>query len=431
MSRKKRLLSLSLIFLFIFTVAMSLVKVEVFSVTTTSVYVNPPQVASTTWTPSKQFNITVNVANVADLFAWQVYLSWNSSILDFVSWAEGDFLKAQPQGTQTAEDLNQTEHPGAIDIGVSTLGEYKGVSGSGILADVTLQVKALGNTAIEFTPGIQSFEGLYTSILLDSAWAVGQPRLEDFISHATVGGSFVNVGVPEPIFTFSPSKPAANTTVTFNASASYDPEGLPLVAYAWDFGDGTNGTGAVVSQIYSKVGSYTVVLNITDAESLTNTASKTVQIRYLHNVAVNSVSANPLGVKTGESVTITVIVKNLGAATETFEVTVFYADTELSRQTVSNLAPDETKTLTFTWVTSGVAEGTYAIKAVAQTVSGETSVADNVRPDGIVEVKPGEQSFPTLLVVGGVGVVAAAGIGFFLIRRRKGVQPPVASVTSS
>jgi len=42
---------------------------------------------------------------------------------------------------------------------------------------------------------------------------------------------------PIASFTFSPSNPLLYDIVTFNASASYDPDGS-IVSYAWDFGDG-------------------------------------------------------------------------------------------------------------------------------------------------------------------------------------------------
>jgi len=423
MPLKKSSLLVSLTSLLFLLTVFSLINVKVLSAVTPAVYVNPSRIASVTWTPSKQFNISINVADVNDLFAWEVYLSWNSSLLRFVTWFEGPFLKAQPQGTFIGEDINQTEHPGSVMIGVTTVGEYIGKSGSGVLAYVTMQVKELGSSTLN----------LHNTTLLDSAWR-GQPKPENLIPHTERDGFFVNLGVPEALFTYSPNKPAANTAVTFNASASYDSDGY-IVSYAWDFGDGTllNTTEKVATHTYLIVGSYTVVLNVTDNTGLTNTATQSINIRWQHDVAVISVTSNPLSVKAGEAIKITVVVKNLGAETETFDVRVFYADTELGKQTVTNLAPDATQTLTFTWDTSGMAVGDYVIKAVAQTVSGETSTTDNLRVDGTVGVQPAEQQFPIMLVIGGgAGAVAVAGIAFFLFRRRnKGVQVVTAASSSS
>lgn len=63
------------------------------------------------------------------------------------------------------------------------------------------------------------------------------------------------------------------TEATFTATSI---QAQPLiVTYAWDFGDGTTGSGAVVSHTYSMSGIYTVTLNITDINGCTDT-----KIRY-------------------------------------------------------------------------------------------------------------------------------------------------------
>jgi len=53
-----------------------------------------------------------------------------------------------------------------------------------------------------------------------------------------------------------------NEVVAFDASGSWDNVGI--VAFKWDFGDGSNGTGATTSHAYSVAGVYTVTLTVTD-----------------------------------------------------------------------------------------------------------------------------------------------------------------------
>jgi len=68
-----------------------------------------------------------------------------------------------------------------------------------------------------------------------------------------------------PVASFTESAETVYTgeSITFNASSSYDPDGS-IVSYFWDFGDGTNATGAVVTHSYSDNGTYTVMLTVID-----------------------------------------------------------------------------------------------------------------------------------------------------------------------
>jgi PKD repeat protein len=52
-------------------------------------------------------------------------------------------------------------------------------------------------------------------------------------------------------------------TISFDASASYDPDGS-IAAYQWDFGDGDTGAGKVTSHEYTSYGTYNVILTVYD-----------------------------------------------------------------------------------------------------------------------------------------------------------------------
>ena len=73
----------------------------------------------------------------------------------------------------------------------------------------------------------------------------------------------VTVTAPNQPPTAAFSATPTNLTVAFDGTASSDPEG-PVASYAWDFGDGTTGTGATPSHTYATANTYTVSLTVKD-----------------------------------------------------------------------------------------------------------------------------------------------------------------------
>ncbi|OHB66544.1 MAG: hypothetical protein A2V70_05325 [Planctomycetes bacterium RBG_13_63_9] len=86
---------------------------------------------------------------------------------------------------------------------------------------------------------------------------------------------------PVAVATGSPLSGQDTVSVDFDATGSTDPDGDSLT-YAWDFGDGGNGSGATPSHTYSNPGEdpivRTVTLTATDAWGASDTASLTVTI---------------------------------------------------------------------------------------------------------------------------------------------------------
>jgi PKD repeat protein len=74
-----------------------------------------------------------------------------------------------------------------------------------------------------------------------------------------------------------PYSAAVGAPVTLDGSASRDPDGS-IASYAWNFGNGTSGSGATPSATYTTAGSFTVTLTVTDNGGATNQASTTVTV---------------------------------------------------------------------------------------------------------------------------------------------------------
>ncbi|UCE29019.1 MAG: S8 family serine peptidase [Candidatus Bathyarchaeota archaeon] len=110
--------------------------------------------------------------------------------------------------------------------------------------------------------------------------------------------------------------------------------------------------------------------------------------RLLRDVAITSVEPSTNETYASWPVNISVAVRNNGGATETFNVTAYYNASTLGTQTITNLTPDGTMNMTFSWNTTNVAPCfNYTIIAEASEVPSETDIINNNFTDGYVEVK--------------------------------------------
>ena len=87
---------------------------------------------------------------------------------------------------------------------------------------------------------------------------------------------------PVADFTWSPQHPALGQPVTFDASASHDPDGS-IASYQWDWdNDGhydESGTSPIATHAFSVVGDYPVKLKVVDNSSAATVIKKTVIVR--------------------------------------------------------------------------------------------------------------------------------------------------------
>jgi PKD repeat protein len=106
---------------------------------------------------------------------------------------------------------------------------------------------------------------------------------DDFGNTATTSQTVtVTAGTPPPAptadFTFNPSAPTTNQPVQFDASASRAATGRTITSYAWNFDDGTTGSGVTVSHAFAQARTYQVRLTVTDDAGQTNQVTKAVTI---------------------------------------------------------------------------------------------------------------------------------------------------------
>jgi len=82
---------------------------------------------------------------------------------------------------------------------------------------------------------------------------------------------------PRAAISFSPSTPLAQTDVTFSGAGSTVTVGR-IIGYAWDFGDGSVGSGSTVPHRFGQGGIYTVTLVVTDDRGFAAKATASVTV---------------------------------------------------------------------------------------------------------------------------------------------------------
>ena len=372
---------------------------------TTAFSVEPASIVSKTIDEGDTFSINLTISDVTNLGGYQFNLSYNTDILTATKFTPLN-------GTDDWFSLSQVwyseilDSKGTVIAVVSATVEGSSANGTGAVATIDFKVDAIGKTWLNLTD---------TQL---GTWAL--PPLE--IEHDVYSGYFDNTRPlpPEASFTYSPSNPVTNENITFDATRSSDPNGY-IVSYNWDFGDGEIGTGNITTHAYAAVGTYTVNLTVTDDEDMTNSTTKDVEVTTaIDDVAIVTVTVSATTVTAGQTVSITVEVKNKGTWDATFNVTVRYDGVEIDTQTVSDLARGgATRTLDFGWDTTGVAAGTYTIEAEASIVAGETETGDNIKTGGTVTVQEAQSQDILLYVGAGVAIIFIAVIAIYFVIGRK------------
>jgi PKD repeat protein len=84
---------------------------------------------------------------------------------------------------------------------------------------------------------------------------------------------------PTANFVISPTPGVANQDSFFDGSLSTAPSGRTIITYEWTYGDGERGGGPRPSHRYTRAGSYSVVLLVTDSTGAQATTTKTYAVQ--------------------------------------------------------------------------------------------------------------------------------------------------------
>jgi hypothetical protein len=189
-------------------------------------------------------------------------------------------------------------------------------------------------------------------------------------------------------------KNVGDKTESFNVSAYYnqtiigvvfvnnlDPDVNTTIIFVWN-------TSQVSEGFYQISASAPLPTDTTPADNTFYDGTVQVKAKPLtHDIAILNVQPSTNTAYIGDTIDITVTVKNLGDTPENFNITAYYNSTKIQTIQVNNLQPQAYQTLTFHWNTQDTTTGNYTISATATPITGEENLENNNYTDGTIQIK--------------------------------------------
>ncbi len=178
-------------------------------------------------------------------------------------------------------------------------------------SDGTLTVMLISKYLSGSTPATVSLAN-FSSVGPAQVWQLTASNAINRLADVAVSGSSIAVNLPAQSVTLlvvppsagnqspvarataTPSSGLAPLAVSFNGSASSDPDGS-VISWAWAFGDGGSASGATASHTYTAAGSYTAQLTVTDNQGATGSTSVPISVTANTVAAPSNLTATVSG----------------------------------------------------------------------------------------------------------------------------------------
>jgi hypothetical protein len=366
---------------------------------TTTLSVQPAGTAGIT--PGQLFSINITVSNVSDLYAWQFYLYYQSSVLNGTSIDQGPFLTVPSYFIITDFTDNYNATHGYMYVSCTRVGNVSGVNGDGTLATVTFKAVGAGSSILHLdntrlTDSTHPFGNLIPHTLVDGWAYVGNV-------HVTVNDIATPINIPQGAMayinvtaqnrgglteTFDVTLYDDQTPIETKTAINLTPGQIETLNFTWD-------TTPVPVGEYTLNATATQVPGETDLSDHNVTTKVYVGTRDIAATAISpSRTSVPIEYLPG-GINVSVTVKNNGQATETFNVTMYYGVSNVSGQnTVATqttaLASGGSQTLTFTWNTSTLGYANYTLLAHVNPLPYDTNTADKNQTVIVTVTIPGD-----------------------------------------
>lgn len=263
-----------------------------FEAQATTVMVNP----ATQESPAvgEILSVGIKVEDVADLYGYDILLSFDNTALSFVEIHEEEFLKQDGTFTVpflmlgweeaeatgefvefkdvTIDTITKINSVGGLLIGNTRTTGISGINGTGLLMTITFEVLEVKNSVLMLG------NDTYPVSLVDSTVDPEDPELGPIETDTADGNITFTPNVPPVAAAGDDLTVRQGETFSLDGSASSDSDGS-IASYEWDLGDGNTAEGATVSHTYATAVSYTVTLTVTDDDGDTGTDTLMVNVQ--------------------------------------------------------------------------------------------------------------------------------------------------------
>lgn len=167
-----------------------------------------------------------------------------------------------------------------------------GATGVGVRIQGSPNVQFPSSPRVVFGPGItvtsvvvESATSLTAVLSISTSASTGprNPGVASALQSAIRVGAFTvtpaeNPNQPPTSHPGGPYSGTAGQELSFDGSASSDPDAGDTLAYEWQFGDGGTATGATVAHTYATAGTYTASLTVRDGDGASHTQTFDVAV---------------------------------------------------------------------------------------------------------------------------------------------------------
>lgn len=219
---------------------------------------SPPQIVYPGSHKQQAPAIKVDGLDIAHV-VWTPLFEDGNRVVRYSSWTGNGFEKPLPISTHELLHYPYIHERGGNIYVAWQVGGYR--NGVGIFENHRIGGTWLGQTILPNSGG-STYCDVATSPSQDEIYYVWDAWGEIWLHRSTPPSDPANQR-PVADFSFSPTSGVYPLPVSFDASASYDPDG-EITLYSWDFGDGGYATGRTVNYVYEQAGTYQISLLVRD-----------------------------------------------------------------------------------------------------------------------------------------------------------------------